>query len=95
LGPGTDIGAFEVQSVPSPAPQPVRVPVVEILVTRVRRRTLVEVRVDGAVKRRFFPFGTFTGRVQVLRADVNHDGLLDVVASAIVNGRRQTRTFVT
>jgi hypothetical protein len=95
VGPGTDIGAFEVQSVSSPAPQPGPVPVVEIRVTRVRRRTLVEVRVDGVLKHRFFPFGAFTGRVQVVKADVNGDGLLDVVASATVNGRRQTRTFVT
>jgi hypothetical protein len=94
-GPGTDIGAFEVQSVSSPAPQPFAQPVVEIVVTRVRRRTQVEVRVDGALRRRFFPFGSFTGPVQVLKADVNGDGLLDVVASATINGKKRTRTFLT
>jgi hypothetical protein len=95
VGPGTDIGAFEVQSVSSPAPQLISLPVIEIVVTRVKRRTLAEVRVDGVPKRRFFPFGGFTGPVQVLQADVNGDGLLDVVARATINGKKRTRTFVT
>jgi hypothetical protein len=55
----------------------------------------VDVVVDGAVRRSFFPFGSFTGRVQVLQADVNGDGLLDVIARATINGKRRTRTFVT
>jgi hypothetical protein len=55
----------------------------------------VDVVVDGALRRSFFPFGAFTGRVQVERTDVNGDGLLDVVAQATVNGKKRTRTFLT
>jgi hypothetical protein len=55
----------------------------------------VQVRVDGALKRRFFPFGAFTGRVQVQKADVNGDGVLDVIAIATINGKKRTRAFVT
>ena len=51
--------------------------------------------VDGLLRRRFFPFGTFTGRVQVLPMDVNGDGLLDVIAQATINGKKRTRTFLT
>jgi hypothetical protein len=70
-------------------------PVVEIQVKRVKRRTRVDVVVDGALRKRFFPFGSFTGRVQVQQADVNGDGLLDVIARATVNGKKRTRTFTT
>jgi hypothetical protein len=31
----------------------------------------------------------------VLKADVNGDGLLDVIASATIKGKKRTRTFVT
>jgi hypothetical protein len=55
----------------------------------------VDVVVDGALRRRFFPFGAFTGRVQVQQTDANGDGVLDVVAQATVNGRTRTRTFLT
>jgi hypothetical protein len=92
-GPGTDIGAFEVQSLSSPLP--LTVPVVAIQLTRVQRRTRVDVVVDGALKRSFFPFGAFTGRVQVLQMDVNGDGLLDVIARATIHGKKRTRTFLT
>jgi hypothetical protein len=103
VGTGTDIGAFEVQSFssPRPLPQPLPVveiqplPVVEVQVTRVKRRTRVDVVVDGELRRRSFPFGSFTGRVQVLQLDVNGDGLPDVIASAIINGKKRTRTFTT
>jgi hypothetical protein len=98
-GPRPDIGAFEVQlgssPGPSPGPSPAPVPVVEIQVTRVKRRTRVDVVVDGALKRSFFPFGSFTGRVRVQKVDVNGDGLLDVIARATVNGKKRTRTFTT
>jgi predicted outer membrane repeat protein len=96
VGP-TDIGAFEVQppAPPPPPPPPPPSPVVEIQVTRVKLRTRVDVVVDGALRRRFFPFGAFTGRVQVQRMDVNGDGLLDVVARATISGKRRMRTFVT
>jgi hypothetical protein len=104
-GPGTDIGAFEVQSLSSPRPLPLPLPlpvveiqplpVVEIQVTRVKRRTRVDVVVDGVLRRRFFPFGSFTGRVQVQQADVNGDGLPDVIALATLNGKKRTRTFIT
>jgi hypothetical protein len=93
VGPAPDIGAFEVQQ-PGVVVEP-PLPVVEIKVKRVKRRTRVDVLVDGALRRRFFPFGAFTGRVQVLRVDVNGDGLFDVVARATVNGKRRTRTFLT
>jgi hypothetical protein len=83
-----DLGALEVQ----PAPH---VPVVEILVNRVKQETRVDVVVDGALRRRFIPFKAFKGRVQVQRVDANGDGLLDVVARADINGRMQTRTFLT
>ena len=62
---------------------------------RVKLRTRVDVLVDGTLKRRFFPFGAFTGRVQVLQMDVNGDGLLDVVAHATINGKKRSRTFLT
>ena len=52
-------------------------------------------RMDGSLRRRFFPFGAFRGRVQVQRLDVNGDGLLDVVAHATINGKKRTRTFLT
>jgi hypothetical protein len=99
-GSRPDIGAFEVQLGTSPAPGPTPLssessPVVEIQVTRVKRRTRVDVLVDGELRRRFFPFGAFTGRVQVQRVDVNGDGLLDVIASATINGKKRTRTFTT
>ena len=68
---------------------------VDIQVKRVGRRTRVDVVVDGALRRSFFPFGAFTGRVQVQQADVNADGLLDVIARATVNGKTRTRTFLT
>jgi hypothetical protein len=54
--------------------------VVDVQVKRVGRRTRVDVVVGGALRRSFFPFGAFTGRVQVVPMDVNGDGLLDVVA---------------
>jgi hypothetical protein len=103
-GPGTDIGAFEVQPLSSPRPLPLPeppsshpplLPVVEIQVKRVKLRTRVDVVVDGALRKRFFPFGSFTGRVQVQQADVNGDGLPDVVARATINGKKRTRTFTT
>ncbi len=99
VGSAPDIGAFEVQPPATPPPPPPSSPppppVVEIQVTRVKLRTRVDVVVDRVLRRRFFPFGTFTGRVQVLRADVNGDGLLDVIARATLNGKRRTRTFLT
>jgi hypothetical protein len=61
----------------------------------VKRRTQVEVRVDGVLRRRFFPFGSFTGPVRVLKMDVNGDGLLDVVASATIKRKQRTLTFLT
>jgi hypothetical protein len=70
-------------------------PVVFIEVSRVRHRTRVDVFVDGVLRQSFFPFGSFTGRVQVEQADVNGDGVLDVIARATVNGRHRTRTFLT
>jgi hypothetical protein len=69
--------------------------VVQVQVKRVGRRTRVDVVVDGTLRHRFFPFGAFTGRVQVQQADVNGDGLLDVVARATVYGKTRTRTFLT
>jgi hypothetical protein len=51
--------------------------------------------VDRALRRRFFPFGAFTGRVQIAQMDLNGDGLLDVIARAIVNGKKRMRTFLT
>jgi hypothetical protein len=92
-GPATDIGAFEVQ--PLASSLPLTVPVVAIRVTRGRRRTRVDVVVDGDLKRRFFPFGAFAGRVRVLQADVNGDGLPDVIARATIHGKKRTRTFLT
>jgi hypothetical protein len=108
FGGTVDIGAFEVQPPPPPPPLPLPsppppppspsasppLPVVEIQVTRVKRRTRVDVLVGGAL-RRFFPFGAFTGRVQILLADVNGDGLPDVIAWATIHGKRRTRTFLT
>jgi predicted outer membrane repeat protein len=100
VGSATDIGAFEVQP-PSPSPTTTTPPtttpspVVEIQMKRVGRRTRVDVVVDKALRRRFFPFGAFTGRVQVLQMDINGDGLLDVVARATLNGKKRTRTFLT
>ena len=47
------------------------------------------------LRQRFFPFGTFTGHVQILQMDVNGDGLLDVIARALINGKKRTRTFLT
>ena len=64
------------------------------LTVRVRRRR-VDVLVNGALRRRFFPFGTFTGRVQIQRLDIDGDGLLDVVARATLHGKKRTRTFLT
>jgi hypothetical protein len=69
--------------------------VVAIQMVRVRHLTRVDVVVDGALRRRFFPFRAFTGRVQVLQTDVNVDGMLDVVARATVNGKSRVRTFLT
>jgi hypothetical protein len=96
-GPRPDIGAFEVQSLPPPGPgSPLGTfQVVEILLKRVKGRTRVGVVVDGVHRHRFFPFGAFTGRVQVQKVDVNGDGLLDVIARATVNGKKRTRTFLT
>ncbi len=82
VGGATDIGAFEVQ------------PAVTLRVQRLGMRTRVDVFVDGALRRSFFPFGDFTGRVQVMQRDVNGDGRLDVMARAVVNGKTQTRTFL-
>jgi predicted outer membrane repeat protein len=97
VGGVTDIGAFEVQPPADPPPPPPPPPpqVVEIQVKQVRRRTRVDVVVEKALRRRFFPFGAFTGRVQIRRADVNGDGLLDVIARATINGKKRTRTFLT
>jgi hypothetical protein len=103
VGSATDIGAFEVQPVlgPTPLPPPplsppsLTLPVVEIQVKRVKLRTRVDVLVNGALRRRFFPFGAFTGHVQILKTDVNGDGLLDVIARAILNGKKRTHTFLT
>jgi hypothetical protein len=64
-------------------------------VKRVGRRKRVDVVVDKILRRRFFPFGAFTGPVQIQRADVNGDGLLDVLAHATLNGKKRTRTFIT
>jgi hypothetical protein len=69
--------------------------VVVIQMLRVKRRTRVDVAVDGDLRRRFFPFGAYTGRVTVMQTDVNGDGMLDVVAQATVNGKKRTRTFLT
>jgi hypothetical protein len=102
----TDIGAFEVQPPPQPAPKPgpqadpkplpqPSLPDVAVTMKRVGRRTRVDVMVDGALRRRFFPFGAFTGRVQLSQVDVNGDGMLDVVARATINGKKRTRTFTT
>jgi hypothetical protein len=55
----------------------------------------VDVVVEGTLRRRFFPFGAFTGRVHVLQTDVNGDGTLDVVAQATINGKKRTRIFTT
>jgi hypothetical protein len=55
----------------------------------------VDVFVHGFLRHSFFPFGSFTGGVRVEQADVNGDGLLDVIARATVNGRHRTRTFLT
>ena len=49
----------------------------------------------GGKQRNPVPFGAFTGPVQVLRMDVNGDGLLDVIAQATINGKKRTRTFLT
>jgi parallel beta-helix repeat protein len=105
VGAATDIGAFEVPPPPQPKPLPPSTlpdvtvqgnpPDVAVQMKRVGRRTRVDVLVDGALRRRFFPFGTFTGRVQVLQMDVNGDGMLDVVAHATINGKKRTRTFTT
>jgi hypothetical protein len=70
-------------------------PVVFLEVRRVRHRTRVDVFVDGALRQTFFPFGSFTGGVRVTQADVNGDGVLDVIAQATVNGKHRTRTFLT
>jgi hypothetical protein len=51
--------------------------------------------VDKALRRRFFPFGAFTGRVQISQMDINGDGLLDVIAQATINGKKRRRTFLT
>jgi hypothetical protein len=98
VGSAPDIGAFEVQPPAPPSTPPPMTPpspVVEIQMKRVGRRTRVDVVVDKAVRRRFFPFGAFTGPVQVLQMDVNGDGLLDVMARATINGKKRTRTFIT
>src|SRR5262249_13341760 len=90
-GPATDIGAFEVQSLSSPLP--LTLPVVAIQLTRVQRRTRVDVVVDGDLKRRFFPFGAFPGRVKVTQADVTADGALDLVVRALINGKRKKKVY--
>jgi hypothetical protein len=77
------------------APPPAPLPVVVIEVRRVRHRTRVDVFVDGTLRQSFFPFGSFTGRVRVTQADLNGDGLLDVIAQATINGKKRTRTFLT
>src|SRR5262249_28064629 len=86
-------------TLPPPGSLPVAeiqpLPVVEVQVTRVKRRTRVDMVVDGSLKRSFFPFGAFKGRVQVLQMDVNGDGLLDVIAKATLNGKKRTHTFLT
>jgi hypothetical protein len=93
-GDGNFLGSAQtvVEQVRVPLPPP---PVVEVQVKRVGRRTRVVVVVDRVLRRRFFPFGTFTGRVRVVQADVNSDGLLDVIAQATINGKKRTRTFLT
>jgi hypothetical protein len=93
-GPRPDIGSFEARA-SRPSPRPLPPVLVEVVVTRLIKRTRVDVTVDGELKRRFFPFGAFTGRVKVERLDVNGDGLLDVVARATINGKKRTRTFIT
>src|SRR5262245_45048442 len=90
-GPGTDTGAFEVQ--PLSSPLPLTVPVVAIQLTRVKRRTRVDVVADGDLKRRYFPFGAFKGRVKVARVDVNGDGALDLVVRALINGKRKKKVY--
>jgi parallel beta-helix repeat protein len=105
VGSATDIGAFEVQPALGPTPlpppplsppsSPPPLPVVEIQVKRVKLRTRVDVLVNGALRQRFFPFGAFTGHVQIQQLDLNGDGLLDVIARAILNGKKRTRTFIT
>src|SRR5262245_46970822 len=95
FGSAPDIGAFEAQPSAPPATPPADPPAVVVRVQRVQRRKRVDVLVNGVLRRRFFPFGTFTGRVQVQQRDVNGDGLLDVVARAVIHGQIRTRTFLT
>jgi hypothetical protein len=94
-GDGNFLGSVQTVVEPVRAPLPPPPPVVEVQVKRVGRRTRVDVVVDKVLRRRFFPFGPFTGRVQVVQADVNGDGLLDVIAQATINGKKRTRTFLT
>src|SRR5262249_4477094 len=90
FGPA-DIGAFEAQP-PADPPTTSPRPVVDIRVRRVRRRTRVDVVVDGALKRSFFPFGKFSGRVLVRQADVNRERLAAGSPRAPVAGSRRART---
>jgi Ca2+-binding RTX toxin-like protein len=91
-GDGNFVGSSQdvEEQVSAPPPH-----VVEIQVKRVKHRTRVDVAVDHVLRRRFFPFGAFTGHVQILQADVNGDGLLDVIAHATIHGKKRTRTFLT
>src|SRR5262249_2275984 len=77
------------QAAPQQIPHPPLTDVV-VGVQRVRRGTRVDVLGDGTLRRRFFPFRAFTGRVQVVQMDVNGDGLLDVIAHATINGKKRT-----
>jgi CSLREA domain-containing protein len=71
-------------------------PVVTIQVKKTKRVTQVIVLKDGAVHETLYPFGKkYTGKVKVLQGDYNGDGLLDVSASAKINGKKKTRTFLT
>jgi hypothetical protein len=90
-GAGVDIGAFELQPNPPPAPPPqiVAVTFLQKRVARVRVRDAA----SGALRGVLTPFRGFGGRLRLQLQDVNGDGSLDLIVRALIHGKRKEKLF--
>src|SRR5262249_17470625 len=105
VGRGTDIGAVEfgaarsaeVRADPPSAPPPVPAPrplSTRLVKGRGRRRLDIFDAGTGTRLAQRFPFGMgYRGRVSVLTADSNADGVADLIVLASINGRVRTRVY--